>query len=356
MNRPYSDSEDFISKNRVLEIWGLRIDSEGDMTGSRAQFRLALLIIVTGAFLAPGASPAAGQSYPSKPITLIIPYPPGGSTDLTARPLAMGTKKYLGQTVVGENKPGGGGTVGVALVVSKPADGYSIGVFTGSTLQAYQMGKLNFHPLNDLTPIMRWGDYLYGILVRTDSQWKTIQDLIQYAKKNPDKLSYGTPGTGSSGHLGIEELSMAAGIRLVHVPYKGGAEINTALLGGHIDVLSNSSGWTPMVDAGKFRLLAVYGEQRTPRYPQAPTLREVGYDVVVSNHMGIVGPKGLPKPIVTRLHEAFKKAMDDPAFIEAQKKFEITRCYSSPEEYEKYLREEFERMGKLVKRLGLDKT
>ena len=329
---------------------------EGFVAGCKANPNAVFLLALFSFLLVVFPSNVLGQSYPNKPITLIIPYPPGGSTDLTGRPLAMGTKKYLGQTMVGENKPGGGGTVGVALVVSKPADGYSIGVFTGSTLQAYQMGKLSFHPLNDLTPIMRWGDYLYGILVRTDSQWKTIQDLIQYARKNPGKLSYGTPGTGSSGHLGIEELSIAAAIQLVHVPYKGGAEINTALLGGHIDVLSNSSGWTPMVDAGKFRLLATYGEQRTPRYPQAPTLREVGYDVVVSNHMGIVGPKGLPKPIVNRLHEAFKKAMDEPEFIEAQKKFEITRCYSSPEEYEKYLREEFERIGKLVRRLGLDKT
>jgi tripartite-type tricarboxylate transporter receptor subunit TctC len=325
------------------------------MTGLKAKIHLVLLIAAIGVFLASWASPVGGQTYPNKPVTLIIPYPPGGSTDLTARPLAMGTKKYLGQTMVGENKPGGGGTVGVALLVSKPADGYTIGVSTGSTLQAYQMGKLNFHPLNDLTPIMRWGDYLYGLLVRTDSQWKTIQDLIQYAKQNPGKLTYGTPGTGSSGHLGIEELSMAAGIQLVHIPYKGGAEINTALLGGHIDVLSNSSGWTPMVDAGKFRLLAVYGEQRTPRYPQAPTLREIGYDVVVSNHMGMVGPKGLAKPMVNTLHDAFKKAMDDPEFIEAQKKFEITRCYSSPDEYDKYLRQEFDRIGRLVKRLGLDK-
>ena len=220
--------------------------------------------------VSPALSSRHDLPYPNKPITLIIPYPPGGSTDLTARPLAMGTKKYLGQTMVGENKPGGGGTVGVALLVSKPADGYTIGVSTGSTLQAYQMGKLNFHPLNDLTPIMRWGDYLYGILVRTDSRWKTIQDLIQYAKQNPGKLSYGTPGTGSSGHLGIEELSMAAGIQLVHIPYKGGAEINTALLGGHIDVLSNSSGWTPDGGCGKIPVAGRLRRAKDPALPPGP--------------------------------------------------------------------------------------
>jgi len=323
--------------------------------GLKVRANLFLRIAFVSILLTSFPSAVSGQAYPSKPITLIIPYPPGGSTDLTARPLAIGTRKYLGQPMIGENKPGGGGTVGVVVVASKPPDGYTIGVITGSTLNAYHMGKLNFNPLNDLTPILRWGDYLYGILVRSDSQWKTIQELIQYARQNPNKLTYGTPGAGSAPHLAMEELSMVAGLRLVHIPYKGGAEINTALLGGHIEVLSNSAGWTPLVDAGKFRLLATYGEKRTPRYPQAPTLREVGYDVVVRSHLGIVGPRGLPKPVVSRLHEAFKKAMDDPEFIEAQKQFDMTRCYSNPEDYEKYFREESDRIGKLVKKLGLDR-
>jgi len=321
----------------------------------KAKLNMFFVITLISILLTSYSSPVWGQDYPNKPITLIIPYPPGGSTDLTARPLAMGAGKYLGQPMIGENKPGGGGTAGVVVVVSKPPDGYTIGVITGSTLNAYHMRKLNFNPLNDLTPILRWGDYLYGILVRSDAQWKTIQELIQYARQNPNKLTYGSPGAGTAPHLAMEELCMVAGIQLVHIPYKGGAEINTALLGGHIDVLSNSAGWTPLADAGKFRLLATYGEQRTPRYPQAPTLKESGYEVVVRSHLGIVGPKGLSKSIVNRLHEAFKKAMDEPEFIEAQKKFDMTRCFSSPEEYEKYFREEYTRIGKLVKKLGLDK-
>jgi tripartite-type tricarboxylate transporter receptor subunit TctC len=302
-----------------------------------------------------GTLPAAAQDYPTKPINLIIQYPPGGSTDLTGRALAIGAKKYLGQPIICENKAGGGGTVGVALVAAKPADGYTIGIITSSPTMAFHMGKLNFHPLNDLTPIMRWGNYLFGIVVRADSQWKTIQELIQYAKQNPEKISYGSPGVGTPPHLAMEELSLASGLKFTHIPAKGIAENNTALLGGHIDMVSDSSGFAPLVDAGKFRLLATWGEKRCTRYPQAPTIKEVGYDVVARSHLGIIGPKGMPKPIVAKLADAFRKAMDDPEFISVMKKFDMDNYYLGTEDYEKYMKADFENIGKLVHKLGLDK-
>ena len=302
-----------------------------------------------------GTLPAAAQDYPTKPINLIIQYPPGGSTDLTGRALAIGAKKYLGQPIICENKAGGGGTVGVALVAAKPADGYTIGIITSSPTMAFHMGKLNFHPLNDLTPIMRWGNYLFGIVVRADSQWKTIQELIQYAKQNPEKISYGSPGVGTPPHLAMEELSLASGLKFTHIPAKGIAENNTALLGGHIDMVSDSSGFAPLVDAGKFRLLATWGEKRCTRYPQAPTIKEVGYDVVARSHLGIIGPKGMPKPVVAKLADAFRKAMDDPEFISVMKKFDMDNYYLGTEDYEKYMKADFENIGKLVHKLGLDK-
>jgi tripartite-type tricarboxylate transporter receptor subunit TctC len=293
--------------------------------------------------------------YPTKPINLIIQYPAGGSTDLTARALANTAKKYLGQPVVCENKSGGGGTVGVALVAAKPADGYTIGIITSSPIMAFHMGKLNFHPVNDLTHILRWANYLFGVTVRTDSQWKTMQELIQYVKQNPQKVSYGSPGVGTPPHLAMEELSLAAGIQFTHIPAKGIAENNTALLGGHIDAVSDSSGWAPLVDAGKFRLLATWGEQRSTRYPQVPTMKEVGHDVVARSHLGVIGPKGMPKPIVDKIHEAFKKSMDDPEFLGVLKKMDMTTYYLGPNDYEKYIHQEFDRIEKLVKKLGLDK-
>ncbi len=318
-------------------------------------FRKCFAWIGAAVFILALITPAIAQDYPTKPINLVIQYPAGGSTDLTGRALANAAKKYLGQPIICENKAGGGGTVGVALVAAKPADGYTIGIITSSPTMAFHMGKLNFHPLNDLTPIMRWGNYLFGITVRADAQWKTIQELFQYVKQNPEKVSYGSPGVGTPPHLAVEELSMVSGLKFTHIPAKGIAENNTALLGGHIDMVSDSSGWAPLVDAGKFRLLATWGEKRCGRYPQAPTIKEAGYDVVARSHLGLIGPKGMPKPVVAKLADAFRKAMDDPDFISVMKKFDMENYYLGTEDYEKYMKADFENIGKLVKKLGLDK-
>ncbi|MCX5906570.1 MAG: tripartite tricarboxylate transporter substrate binding protein, partial [Deltaproteobacteria bacterium] len=298
-----------------------------------------------------GASVGA-QEYPNKPISLIIQYPPGGSTDLTARAMANAAKKYLGQPIICENKAGGGGTVGVAYVTTRPADGYTLGIVSSSPTIAYHMGKLNFNPLDDVTHIIRWGWYLFGIVVRADSEWKTLPDLIQYAKQNPQKISYGSPGVGTPPHLAAEELAMAAGMQWTHVPYKGIAENNTALLGGHIDVVSDSSGWAPLVDAGNFRLLATWGFQRCSRYPNVPTVKETGVDVVCAGPLGLMGPKGIPKPIVAKIQDAFKKALDDPEFLAVMKKMDMDTVYLNSADYEKYMRKDSERIQALVKKLG----
>jgi len=299
--------------------------------------------------------PAMAAEYPTKPITLVIQYPPGGSTDLTARALANAARKYLGQPVICENKSGGGGTVGVALVAAKPADGYTIGVVTSSPTIAYHMGKLNFNPIDDLTHILRWGGYLFGTVVRADSPWKTLPELITHVKQHPKTVTYGSPGVGTPPHLAMEELSSLAGMQLLHMPYKGIAENNAALLGGHIDVISDSSGWAPLVDAGKFRILATYGYQRSARYPQVPTLRESGYDLVSPGPIGLIAPKGLPKPMVQKLHDAFKKAMEDPEFLAVMKSFDMSTLYLNSEDYEKFVRQDSERIQKLVQKLGLNK-
>ena len=252
--------------------------------------------------------PAAAQDYPTKPINLVIQYPPGGSTDLTARALANGARKYLGQPVICENKSGGGGTVGVALVAAKPADGYTIGIVTSSPTMAFHMGKLNFHPLNDLTPIMRWGNYLFGIAVRADSPWKTIQELIQYAKQNPDKVSYGSPGVGTPPHLAMEEFSLVSGLKFTHIPAKGIAENNTALLGRpHRDDF-RFLGMGPVCGCRKDSGSWPPGARRdAPVTRKFPPSKEAGYDVVARSHLGVIGPKGMPKPIVAKIADAFQK-------------------------------------------------
>lgn len=311
--------------------------------------------LVFGVLLSPGVSVWAAE-FPTKPITLVIPYPPGGSADLTCRGLANAAKKYLGQPIICENKAGGGGTVGPSLIVTRPADGYTLGLITASPTIAYHMGKLNFNPVEELTHIVRYGAYLYGLVVRSDSSWRTIQEFIQYSAQNPQKISYGSPGVGTPPHLAMEELAtLAGGIQWVHVPYKGVAESNTALLGGHVDAVSDSSGWAPLVDAGKFRLLVTYGQQRSARYPQVPILKEVGYDMVATSPIALMGPKGIPKPVVKKLEEAFRKAMDDANFQAVMKQFDFSLAYLGSDDYTKLVREDSDRIRNLVKKLGLEK-
>ncbi len=314
---------------------------------------IGMLVLVSVVFTC--GTLAIAQGFPSKPITFVIPYPAGGSTDLTGRVLANAAKGYLGQPIICENKSGGGGTVGPSLVISKPPDGYTIGISSGAVTIAYHMGKLNFNPITDTTPIIRYTSYVFGLVVRADAPWKTIQELVKYAKENPQKVTYGTPGVGTNPHLAMEELSIITGIQLVHMPFKGGAEANTALLGGHIDAISDSTSWGPLVDAGKFRLLVTYAPQRMPRYPNVPTLKEAGYNMVYSSPIFIIGPKGMPKPIVARLHDAFKKSLDDPDYLSILKKYDMSENYLGPEDLDKAIRQESDQIKRVVQKLGLDK-
>ncbi|MGA2954852.1 MAG: tripartite tricarboxylate transporter substrate binding protein [Thermodesulfobacteriota bacterium] len=313
------------------------------------------LMLIIGLVMAL-AVPALASDYPAKPITLVIPYPAGGSTDVTGRVLATAAKRYFGQPIIVENKGGGGGTVGPNLVISKPADGYTIGIMASTTVTiSWHMGKMNFNPIEDVNHIMRYTGYLYGFVVRADSPWKTLQDFVKYAKENPGKVTYGTTGVGTGPHLAMEQLSYMAGMQLVHVPYKGGAECNTALLGGHVDSVSDSTSWGPLVDAGKFRLLTVYTAARSARYPQVPTLKELGFDMVFPSPLEIMGPKTLPHPIVQKVLDSFKKALDDPEYQTVLKKYDMATTFLNSEDCEKADRSEAEELKKIVQKLGMYK-
>jgi tripartite-type tricarboxylate transporter receptor subunit TctC len=313
-----------------------------------------MMWIKTFAALAAALAPALAlaQAFPSKPITLICPWPAGGGTDLHLRKVAEIAARHLGQPGVVENRPGGSGMNGPATMAktAKP-DGYTISQLAITAFRVPHMQKVDWHPLNDFTYIIGVSGYTFGIVVKADSPLKTFQDLIQYAKANPGALSYGTPGTGTSLHLAMEEIAAKAGITFLHVPFKGNADSTQALMGGHIMAQVDSTGWARHVDAGTFRLLATLGDRRT-RW-NAPTVRELGIETVSNSPYGFVGPRGMPREVVSRLHDAFKRTIDDPEHMKTLQQLDQLYWYKSSEEYAQWAAEAYRAERATIERVGL---
>jgi tripartite-type tricarboxylate transporter receptor subunit TctC len=298
------------------------------------------------------ASTALGQSFPSKPITLICPWPAGGGTDLHLRKLGEIATRRLGQPVIVENRPGGSGMNGPATMAktAKP-DGYTISQLTISAFRVPHMQKVDWDPLTDFTYVIGVSGYTFGVVVKADSPLKTFGDLVDYARANPGKLSYGTPGTGTSLHLAMEEIAAKAGVQLLHVPFKGNADSTQALMGGHLMAQADSTGWGRHVDAGTFRLLATLGDKRT-RW-NAPTVTELGYDTVSNSPYGLVGPKGMPAQVTKVLHDAFKAAMDDPEHLKTLQQLDQVYWYKSSDDYARWAAETLKAERATIERVGL---
>jgi tripartite-type tricarboxylate transporter receptor subunit TctC len=270
------------------------------------------------------------------------------------RALAVLASKHLGENVVVENRPGGGGTLGPALMAaSAKPDGYTISQYPMGMLRLPHMQKMAWDPLRDFTFIMGLSGYTFGVTVRSDSPYATFNDFIAAARKNPGKIDYGSTGVGTSPHLLMEELASNAKVTLNHVPFKGSADMQQALLGGHVMAQSDSSGWDKFVDAGQMRLLVTFGEKRTKRYPNVPTAQELGYGVVSTSPYGLVGPKGMPPAVVKAIHDAFAKAMEDPKHVELLEQLNQEAWYRSGEDYAKWARETYSKDKLLIERLGL---
>jgi tripartite-type tricarboxylate transporter receptor subunit TctC len=295
---------------------------------------------------------ALAQSFPSKPITLICPWSAGGPTDLHLRKVAEIAARHFGQPVLVENRPGGSGMNGPATMArtAKP-DGYTISQLTITAFRVPHMQKVDWDPLNDFTYIIGLAGYTFGIVVKSDSPLKSFGDLIDYAKANPGKLAYGTPGTGTSLHLAMEEIAAKAGVQFLHVPFKGQADSAQALMGGHIMAQVDSTGWGRQVDAGTFRLLATLGDRRT-RW-NAPTVKELGIDTVSNSPYGLVGPKGLPLPVLRRLHDVFRMVMDDPEHLKILQQLDQVYWYKSGEDYAKWAAETLKAERATIERVGL---
>ena len=296
---------------------------------------------------------AQSGAYPNRPIRLICPWPAGGSTDAVMRALAESAGKALGAQFVIENKAGASGMLGPNELVTARPDGYTLSQLTIGVMRLPHMQKMQFDPLKDFTYIACLTGYTFGLVVRADSPIKSIKDLVDYAKANPERFSYGSTGNGTTPHLAVEEFAMKAGIKLQHVPFKGNADGMQALLGGHVMSHSDATGWGPHVDAGTCRLLATYGAKRTKRWPNVPTLQELGYETLADSPFGIGAPKGLDPAITRRLHDAFRRSIEDPAVLASFEKYDQSVIYMNTEDYTRYAREQYAREKVIIEKLGL---
>ncbi len=311
-------------------------------------------IILLAAAIVALATGAQAQQFPTRPVTLIVPWPAGGSTDIGMRALAAATEKHLGQSIVIENKPGAAGTIGPAnMAASARPDGYTVAQLALTVFRIPFIQKTSFDPAKDFTYLIHLTGYTFGVVVRADAPWKTFQELLDYAKANPGKINYGTPGAGSSLHIAMEQIAKMKGVKWTQVPFKGVAESMNALLGGHIDVVADSTGWAGSVNAGSARLLVTWGAARTKNWPDVPILKEVGIDMISNSPFGIGGPKGMDPAVVKILHDAFKKGMEEQSYIDAMARLDQEPYYMDTAAYQAYAIKQIAEQKQLVEDLGL---
>ena len=316
--------------------------------------RNVLRTVLAAGFALTASVGAQAQNFPARPVTLIVPWPAGGSTDVGMRALASAAEKHLGQSIVIENRPGGSGTLGPGqMAATARPDGYTIAQIPITVFRFPFMTKTTFDPSTDFTYIIGVSGYTFGVVVRDDAPWKSFQDLTADAKSNPGKINYGTPGAGTSLHITMEQIARQQGIKWTHVPFKGNAESINALLGGHIHVVADSSGWAQLVNAGRFRLLVTWGVARTKNWPDVPTLREIGIDMVSNSPFGIAGPKGMDPKIVRVLHDAFKQGLEEPSYAAAVANLDQELFYLSSEDYQNFAMRQIEEARRFITELGL---
>ncbi|WP_421996056.1 tripartite tricarboxylate transporter substrate binding protein [Roseococcus sp.] len=313
--------------------------------------RSALALPLAAGLAAPAYSQ---QNFPSRPIRMLVPWAPGGTSDIAMRALCEAASKRLGQPVIVENRAGAGGVLGAQFLLSTPADGYTLSQFPISVMrQPLLNSRPLFDPLADFTYISLITGYLFGIVVRADAPWQTLAELLEAARREPGKLNYGSPGVGTSLHLTMEQIAKSKSIEWTHVPFRGVAENMQALLGGQIHILADSSGWGPQVQDGRMRCLAVWSEGRAKSFPNVPTLRESGIDIVSVSPYGIGGPKGMDAGITRALDEAFKGAVTDALHISVLDRYDMAPMYKNSADYTAYVRQTMEEERKLIQELGL---
>jgi tripartite-type tricarboxylate transporter receptor subunit TctC len=311
-------------------------------------------LLGTGAVALSGHLPVRAQSFPSRPITLYCAFPAGGPTDQVFRAFGEAASRTLGQPVVVENKPGAGGTLAALAMRNARPDGYTLSQMPMGMFRIPHMQKTQtFDPIKDFTYVINLTGYTFGLAIPSQSPIKSIKDLVEYAKANPGQFSYGSTGVGTSPHLAVEEFASRAGIKLNHVPFKGSADLMQAVIGGHVMSASDSTGWAPYVENGRLRLLATYGSKRTRRWPDVPTLNELGYETVSDSPFGLGGPRNMDPQAVKVLHDAFRKATEDPNVLKMLERYDQPVVYMSAEEYTDWAKKTYESERDTIDRLGM---
>lgn len=327
---------------------------QGDALSRHAATRRRLLAAgALGAFAALGTVASASAPFPSRPIALWVPWPAGGATDISLRLLAELASPHLGQRVVVENRSGAGGTLAMPVLQQAEPDGHTIAQVPQPVLRVPHVQRVLWDPIRDLTPILQVSGVTFGVLVRATSPLRSLEDLFAFARARPGELTVATNGVGTTPHVVLEELFTARGLSYIHVPYRGTSEQLLAIESGQVMAGVNSTGFAPAVDAGRLRLLATFAARRSPRWPTVPTLRELGFPIVASSPYGLAGPRGMAPAVVATLHDAFRRAMNEPAFVAELAKYDQEPAYLGPADYGRWMREEYERERVAAARMGL---
>lgn len=313
--------------------------------------------IVLGSLGAAALSTASTRllaaEYPERPITFICPWPAGGTADRSMRVICQIAARELGQPIALENRAGASGMIGSKALSSARPDGYTIGQIPISVTRFSQLGTVQLDPLKDFTYLARTSGQTFGIAVPANSPFKSLRDVVAKAKAQPGVITYAHAGIGGATHVGMEQFAQAAGVRFNAVAYKGGSAALQDVLGGQVDLLADSSSWAPHVEAGKMRLLATWSETRTPRFKDTPTLKELGFDVVVEAPNGIGAPKGLPAAVEKRLRDAFRTAVNSEEFRKVAESIDAPVMYQDGPDYRKYIQAVYQQETELIRKLNL---
>lgn len=312
---------------------------------------IALLLMVSSISM-----PAArAENFPNRPVTIQLVVSPGGPTDRQFRVLAKLVSKHLGQPVIIENKTGASGTlaVGVLALTGKP-DGYTLVQIQPSAFRLPQMQKVKWNPLRDLTYVVGIGSHVLGVAVRTDSPFKTWDDIAQFARAHPGQVTYATTGVGGTMHLMMKSVEVHTGLKFNHIPYRGLVESTQALLAGDVMLTVDAvSGFANLAQAGKVRILMVWEPKRYANMPDIPTAKELGLNIVRQSTFGLAGPKGMPSEVVATLNHAFKQAMNEPEYLKIMSQYHQVSWYQTPADYSAYSKEAYEAERVQLEQAGL---